>query len=66
MRDFGEYRPKAYGKSVVLGGALVLYPIPNPPDVAATLHLYAQRVWDQAYAAGRKDVADEIKRSLQL
>ncbi len=63
---FGGYCPEAKEKSVVLGGALVLHPIPNPADVTATLHEYTQRIWDLAYAQGRADVAAEIKRSLGL
>ena len=66
MKYYGGFSPKAYEKSVVLGGGLTLYPIENPPDVAATLHIYTQRVWDIAYQKGRADVAAEIKRSLGL
>lgn len=60
------YRPKAYEKSVVLGGGLVLDPIANPPDVAATMHVYAQRLTQTAYEMGRKDALASIRKALEL
>ena len=60
------YRPKAYERSVVLGGGLVLFPLADPPSVAATLHIYADRLWKAAFEAGRKEALGGIKRALEL
>ena len=63
---FGGYCPVPHEKSVVLGGGLVLYPITDPGDVAATLHVYTQRVWELAYEAGKRDNQNAIREALNL
>jgi hypothetical protein len=63
---FGGYCPTPHEKSVVLGGGLTLHPIPNPPEVAATLHEYTQRIWYAAYRQGAEDTQKNIRNALGL
>jgi hypothetical protein len=66
VKYFGGYCPTAHEKSVVLGGGLTLHPIPNPPEVAATLHEYTQRIWYAAYRQGVEDTQKNIRNALGL
>jgi hypothetical protein len=66
IKDFGGYCPTAHEKSVVLGGGLTLHPIPNPPEVAATLHVYTQKIWEAAYAQGVADTQKKMRTALGL
>jgi hypothetical protein len=66
IKYFGGYCPTAHEKSVVLGGGLTLYPISNPPEVAATLHLYSQRLWEAAYAQGEADTQKKLRTAMGI
>ena len=59
-------KPKAYKKSVVLGGGLNLFPLENPAEVAATLHLWQERIEREAFERGKKAVQDAIKMAIGL
>jgi hypothetical protein len=63
---FAGYCPTPHEKSVVLGGALVLYPLTDPVEVASTLHIYTQRIWDAAYRQGVEDTQKNIRNALGL
>lgn len=66
IKYYGGFCPTAHDKSVVLGGGLTLFPISNPPDVAATLHVYTQRIWERAYAQGVDDTQKKMRNALGI
>lgn len=61
---FAGYCPTPHEKSVVLGGALVLYPLTDPVAVASTLHVYTQKIWEAAYQQGVNDTKKDIRRAI--
>ncbi len=62
--DWVPHLPKAHEKSVVLGGARVLYPIPNPQQTADILSEHILEVAKRAYQQGRRDAKQEIRKAL--
>lgn len=59
-------KPRAYEKSVVLGGGRVLFPVENPADICATMHLHNQAIWDHAYRQGVADARSAIQKALGI
>lgn len=59
-------KPTAYEKSVVLGGGLVLFPLTNPAEICATMHLHNQRLWQTAYEAGYQAAQERMREALGL
>lgn len=62
--DWVPHLPKAYEKSVVLGGGRVVYPCPNPEETARVLKEHTLEVARRAYQAGRKAAKAEIRAAL--
>lgn len=56
--------PRAYDKSVVLGGGHVLYPCPDPQAQAEVLSKFASELARRAYQAGRREAKAEIRKVL--
>lgn len=60
-RDFVPVLPKAYEKSVVLGGGRVLFPLNDPKGIETVLREHIKEVARRAYKAGRRDAKAEIR-----
>lgn len=56
--------PRAYEKSVVLGGGKVLFPCHEPGGTAAILTEHISEVARRAYQAGRKAAKAEIRAAI--
>jgi hypothetical protein len=56
--------PRAYEKSVVLGGGLVLFPCPDPQATSEILSKYAAELAKRAYRAGRAAAKEEIRKAI--
>jgi hypothetical protein len=56
--------PKAYEKSVVLGGGVNLFPCEDPERYATILGEYAMQIARCAYQQGKRDARDEVKKAI--
>jgi hypothetical protein len=56
--------PKAYEKSVVLGGGRNLFPCPDPETTAKVLSEHIAEVARRAYRQGKKDAKAEIRKAI--
>lgn len=62
--DWVPHLPKAHEKSVVLGGARVLFPCHDPERTAEILSEHVLEVARRAYQAGRRAGKAEIREAL--
>jgi hypothetical protein len=62
--DWVPCLPKAYEKSVVLGGGRVLYPCPDPEAQAAILTEHVKEIARRAFQAGRRAGKAEIREAI--
>lgn len=62
--DWHPVLPKAYEKSVVLGGGLVLFPCVDPQSTAEILTKYVRSVALRSFQAGRRSAKAEIRKAL--
>lgn len=56
--------PKAYEKSVVLGGGVVLFPVSDPEGTAEILTTYANRIARSAYRAGIQAAREQMREAI--
>lgn len=62
--DWFPELPRAYEKSIVLGGGTNLFPIDNPQDLIETLNEYVIKVASRAYREGNSAAKAEIRRAI--
>jgi hypothetical protein len=62
--DWVPVLPRAYDKSVVLGGGRVLFPVADPQGLAAILTDHVREIARRAYQAGRIAGKAEIRKAL--
>ena len=56
--------PKAYEKSVVLGGGVNLFPCHDPENTAKILGEYAMQIARRAFQEGRRQAKAEMRKAL--